>query len=72
MPKEKTADQSKAYKLYNPNTRKIIISRAVVFYEDKLGQWSYNAVRKQIPASLDEENDEEAKQLQQQHVPAVD
>lgn len=30
------SDQSKAYKLYNPNTRKILISRDVVFYEDQI------------------------------------
>ena len=27
------SDQSKAYKLYNPNTKKILLSRDVVFYE---------------------------------------
>ena len=35
------SDQSKAYKLYNPNTKKIIlISRDVVFYKDQIWEWS--------------------------------
>ena len=35
------SDQSKAYKLYNPNTKKIIlISQDVVFYEDQIWEWS--------------------------------
>ena len=30
------SDKSKAYKLYNPNTKKILISRDVVFDEDQI------------------------------------
>ncbi|BFG30032.1 hypothetical protein CerSpe_163060 [Prunus speciosa] len=34
------SEESKAYKLYNPNTQKIIISKDVVFSEDEGWDWS--------------------------------
>lgn len=34
------SEESKAYRLYNPNTQKIIISRDVVFGEDEGWDWS--------------------------------
>ncbi|KAL5836714.1 hypothetical protein ACOSQ3_013883 [Xanthoceras sorbifolium] len=37
--------QSKAYKLYNPKTKKIVISRDVVFDEEKFWPWNYNIVQ---------------------------
>ncbi|CAL5333116.1 unnamed protein product [Camellia sinensis] len=44
------SDQSKAYKLYNPSTKKIIISRDVVFDEEKFWPWNNDGVQQQIPA----------------------
>ncbi|XP_015158466.1 uncharacterized protein [Solanum tuberosum] len=64
------SDQSKAYKLYNPNTKKILVSRDVVFDENQFWLWNKNAMGEQIPICLDGENGEEAIQPQQQ-VPAV-
>ncbi|KAL5759339.1 hypothetical protein ACOSQ2_018177 [Xanthoceras sorbifolium] len=37
------SDQSKAYKLYNPITKKIVISRDVVFDEERT--WSHDTIR---------------------------
>ena len=59
------SDQSKAYKLYNPNTKKILISRDVVFYEDQILEWSINVVGEPIPTSFDGEDGDEANQPQQ-------
>jgi len=49
------SDKSKAYKLYNPSTMKIVISRDVVFDEE--GTWSRNEndVKQNIPANFDDE-----------------
>jgi len=54
------SDQSKAYKLYNPNTKKILVSRDVVFDENQFWSWNKNAMGEQIPICLDGENGEEA------------
>ena len=54
------SDQSKAYKLYNPNTKKILVSRDVIFYEDQIWEWSKNVVREPIPTSFDGEDGDEA------------
>ena len=52
------SDQSKAYKLYNPTTKKIIISRDVVFDEERF--WENNIDEtKQILANFDEDNENE-------------
>lgn len=48
------SDQSKAYKLYNPISKKIVISRDVIFYEDRFWTWENNNVRQQIPMNFDE------------------
>jgi len=37
------SDQSKAYKLYNPNTKKIVSSRDVVFDEEVFWEWNGKA-----------------------------
>uniref|UniRef100_A0A803PAK3 CCHC-type domain-containing protein n=1 Tax=Cannabis sativa TaxID=3483 RepID=A0A803PAK3_CANSA len=63
------SDQSKAYKLYNPNTKKIIISRDVIFDEERTWAWNENIVQQQIPANFD--GDEEKRQQQQQPVEIV-
>ena len=54
------SDQSKAYKLYNPNTKKILVSRDVIFYEDQIWEWSKNVVGEPIPTSFDGEDGDEA------------
>lgn len=54
---------SKAYKLYNPNTKKIVISHNVVFDEEKFWAWKNDGVGQQIPANFDEENEDERQQL---------
>lgn len=56
------SEQSKAYRLYNPNTKKIIISRDVVFDEEKLWSWNDNGVGQQIPTNFDGENEDERHQ----------
>lgn len=53
--------QSKAYKLYNPNTKKIIISRDVVFDDENIWEWSDND-NQQIGADFDDENQDEEQQ----------
>lgn len=50
-------DQSKAYKLYNPNTKKIVISCDVVFYENQIWSWTQNAARQPISTDFDRENE---------------
>lgn len=49
------SDQSKAYKLYNPSNKKIIVNRDV-FYEEKFWPW-INDVGLQIPTNFDGENE---------------
>ncbi|KAF7150925.1 hypothetical protein RHSIM_Rhsim02G0113200 [Rhododendron simsii] len=65
------SDQSKAYKLYNPITKKILISRDVIFDEAQTWPWNTNVVEEQIPTSFDGDDDDDAKQSQQQLVPAI-
>lgn len=64
------SDQSKAYKLYNTNTKKIVISRDVIFDENHFWSWNKNSIGEQILVCLDGEDGEEAIQPQQQ-VPAA-
>ncbi|RVW93172.1 hypothetical protein CK203_031384 [Vitis vinifera] len=42
------SDNSKAYKLYNPSTTKIVISRDVVFDEKDTWLWNQNSVKENI------------------------
>ena len=67
------SDQSKAYKLYNPTTKKIIISRDVVFDEERF--WENNIDEtKQILANFDEDNEDEefqTRDLEEQRIPAI-
>lgn len=53
------SDQSKAYKLYNPITKKIVISRDVIFVEKIFLPRNNIVIKQQIPANfdgVDEEN----------------
>jgi len=51
------SDQSKAYKLYDPITKKIIISRNVIFDEEQFWPWSEEGAERQILINF--EDDEE-------------
>ena len=52
------SEQSKAYKLYNPITKKIVISGDGIFYEEWFWIWDENNVEQQIQADFDGENGE--------------
>ncbi|KAF2291245.1 hypothetical protein GH714_020915 [Hevea brasiliensis] len=47
------SEQSKAYKLYNPNTKKILSSRDVVFDEEVFWEWNGKAATNEVSAMLD-------------------
>lgn len=65
------SEPTKAYKLYNPTTKKIVVSRDVVFDEKNFWPWSSNSddVSQQIPADFDVDNEVEMQQNQQQTIP---
>lgn len=42
------SDLSKAYKLYNPITKMIVVSRDVIFDEENFWLWNNNTVGQQI------------------------
>nr|GEV30509.1 putative RNA-directed DNA polymerase [Tanacetum cinerariifolium] len=50
------SDCSKAFKLYNPNTKKIIISRDVIFDEDNVWKWDKPHTQQQVPTHLDDDS----------------
>ncbi|RDX82454.1 hypothetical protein CR513_36752, partial [Mucuna pruriens] len=57
------SNQSKAYKLYNPTTKKIIVSHDVVFDEERYWSWiSNDVVEQQIPTNFDGVDEEERQQ----------
>lgn len=66
------SDHSKAYKLYDPITEKIVISREVIFYKEKTWMWRCDSVGERIPADFDCEIKEKSQQLQPPAVPASD
>ncbi|KAJ8640821.1 hypothetical protein MRB53_017515 [Persea americana] len=81
------SDKSKAYKLYNPSTMKIVISRDVVFDEKGTWSWNQNGAKQNILANFDDdekgqqpmenEQEQEATQNEQeqdatQNVPVAD
>jgi len=47
------SEVSKAYKLYDPVSQKIVISRDVVFDEDKSWDWDKRSLQLSILESLD-------------------
>lgn len=51
------SEESKAYNLYNPVTKKIVISRDVIFEEERFWTWNKNNARQQILAEFDGENE---------------
>lgn len=56
------SEHSKAYKLYNPVTKRIIISRDVVFDESKAWKWTVNSIGEHIPVNDDELEEERQSQ----------
>ncbi|GKV42713.1 hypothetical protein SLEP1_g50091 [Rubroshorea leprosula] len=56
------SDPPKAYKLYNPSTKKIVISRDVVFDEEQIWPGSKNGTSKCISVDFDGGDDEEKQQ----------
>ena len=62
------SETSKAYKLFNPLTKKIVTSRDVIFDEENTWDWNR---QQPTPVILDEENDEERQQPLQPQIPAA-
>ncbi|XP_059627119.1 uncharacterized protein LOC132269916 [Cornus florida] len=52
------SEHSKAYKLYNPITKKIVISRDVVFDEERTWTWAVSTSGQPIPVNFDVKNEE--------------
>lgn len=52
------SDKSKAYCLFNPITKKIVISREIIFDEEGTRNWSNNKLFQQFPFSIEEEEKE--------------
>ena len=51
------SDESKAYRLYDPHSRKIVISRDVIFEENEC--WDWSVTDPSTPDILEWENNEE-------------
>ncbi|GKV36625.1 hypothetical protein SLEP1_g44733 [Rubroshorea leprosula] len=56
------SNNSKAYKRYNPNTKKIIVSRDVIFDEGKFWEWDEGKAEQKISIGFDGEIEEEKQQ----------
>lgn len=66
------SEHSKAYKLYNPITKKIVISRDVVFNEENTWNWGEKSTgQQQIPVNFDEEDTRENDQQVQPLIPSA-
>ena len=50
------SEESKAYRLYNPVTKKIVISRDVIFVENE--KWSWNEAKKDTSSAVESSDDE--------------
>ena len=53
------SDCSKAYKLYNPITKKIVINRDIIFDEENFWTWSESGSQRQIPTDFDGQDEAE-------------
>lgn len=53
------SENTKAYKLYNPITKKISISRDVIFDEEQFWAWDEKDTRQEIGADFDGDNEDE-------------
>jgi hypothetical protein len=50
------SEESKAYRLYNPVTKKIVISRDVIFVENE--KWSWNEAKNDTSSAVESSDDE--------------
>ncbi|KAJ8622137.1 hypothetical protein MRB53_030666 [Persea americana] len=67
------SEHSKAYKLFNPITEKVIASRDVVFDEEKTWVWSGESKKQQqIPANFDATGDSIEQSLELDEIPPED
>lgn len=64
------SEHSKAYRLYNPITKRIIISRDVVFDESKTWKWTVNSTEEHISISDDEIEEEKQSQPSSSIIPS--
>ncbi|GKV39214.1 hypothetical protein SLEP1_g47020 [Rubroshorea leprosula] len=64
------SNNSKAYKLYNPNTKKIIVSRDVIFDEGKFWEWDEGKAEQKIQVvfygEIEEEKQQQPRENEQQ------
>ncbi|KAA0040718.1 integrase [Cucumis melo var. makuwa] len=65
-------ENSKAYRLYNPVSRKIIISRDVIFSEDESWNWSDDVDEAKIPFHVNIDENKVAQELEQAEIQAVE
>ncbi|PWA61635.1 hypothetical protein CTI12_AA371330 [Artemisia annua] len=63
--------QSKGYKLYNPITRKVVVSRDVEFHEEEAWDWSIKENERYdfLPMTDEEETSESSEEVQQPQSP---
>lgn len=54
---------SKACKLYNPSTKKIVISRDVIFDGKRIWQWNEDEAKQHVPANFNKDNIKKGQQL---------
>ncbi|KAA0054682.1 integrase [Cucumis melo var. makuwa] len=66
------SENSKAYRLYNPVSRKIIISRDVIFNEDKSWNWSDDIDEAKSPFHVNIEENKVAQELEQVEIQVVE
>jgi len=53
------SDKSKAYRLFNLITKKIVVSRDVIFNEEAIWNWGDNNLFQHIPVFVEEEEEPE-------------
>ncbi|XXG89957.1 hypothetical protein AAC387_Pa12g1836 [Persea americana] len=49
------SEESKAYKLYNPLTKKVVVSRDVVFSEEEAWKWNEENTAQEKPLEIEEQ-----------------
>jgi hypothetical protein len=64
------SSNSKAYKLYNPETKKVIISRDVTF--DEGGMWNWSSKSQKEPVAISNDYEEENEQVNEHVDPTPD
>ncbi|KAL4028969.1 hypothetical protein IC575_012188 [Cucumis melo] len=66
------SENSKAYRLYNPVSRKIIISRDVIFSEDESWNWNDDVDEAKSPFHVNIDENEVAQELEQVEIQAME